>query len=81
MLLPGWARHDVDSLQIHWPLSKRTVFYPYIINPLLFLNFTSKLWIVFQSNVSYENVFGMLTAGANGGTLVELQKGALSKEV
>lgn len=34
---------------------------------------------VFQSNVLLEEILGMLPAGANGGTFVDLQKGAPQK--
>lgn len=34
-----------------------------------------ELWVVFQSNVSHEEVLVMLATGANEGSFVELQKG------
>lgn len=63
------------------PFSERTIFYPHVTKPILFLNLTTKVWIVFQSDVSHEEVFGMSAAGTNGGTFFELQKGGTRPHV
>lgn len=61
------------------PFSKRAVFYPHIINLLVFWTLRLNRETVFQSNVLLEEVFGMLPASANGGTFVDLKKGAPQK--